>query len=277
MNSRTFPNCYRDILQIIMSEGVIERNARTGRDISISPYPLSFGIDLDNGLIPVSGNRLLRPRVAAAEVAWFVSGERRLEWLEKYAKIWSKFAEPDGTVEGAYGYRWRRHFGRDQLRLAVSALQKDPSDRRVFVSAWDPAFDGLGKAGQRNVPCPVGFTLSIAGGRLNSVNLIRSSDVFVGLPYDVMGHALLMDAVSAELGVPLGFMHVTLAHPHIYDAHWEMARKSIAGLWSVRGPALPRWPLSRIESDLDGYVADVKVSESDTNWPTWDPRPELVV
>jgi thymidylate synthase len=208
----------------------------------------------------------------------------------KYARVtWEKFLEPAYfagldkptaplIVKAAYGYRWRKHFGRDQLMLGVEALRVNPSDRRVYISAWDPAEDGLGMKGQLNVPCPVGFTLSIAEGRLNSTFLLRSSDVFVGLPYDVMGHALLMDAIAASLGVGLGHMTFTLAHPHIYDVHFDMAEHFVKQETAMEELVqLPKWTLENIEMFPYDYVAMIKARAGQVVWPMYAPKPEVVL
>lgn len=179
-------------------------------------------------------------------------------------------------VKSAYGYRWRRHFGRDQIRLAVEALRKDPSDRRCYVSAWDPAEDGLGEQGQRNVPCPTSFTFSVTGGELHSSLFLRSSDVFVGLPYDVMGHALLMDAVAHELRIRPGVMHVTLAHAHLYESHWELTAEALKQEPVVPPMQLPGWSLSQVERDPHDYVQRYAEEAKQHAWPVYSPRPEVI-
>lgn len=179
-------------------------------------------------------------------------------------------------VRSAYGYRWREHFGRDQIQLAIDTLRKDPTDRRTFVSAWDPAEDGLGAVGQRNVPCPTSFTFSILNGELHSSFFLRSSDVFVGLPYDVMGHALLMDAVAQELRVRPGVMHVTLAHAHLYESHWQMTAEALSQEPVVPSLQLPGWTVSQIVRDPDDYVVRIAEEAKQLTWPTYNPKPEVI-
>jgi thymidylate synthase len=179
-------------------------------------------------------------------------------------------------VKASYGYRWRNHFGRDQIGLSIEALRKDPTDRRCYVSAWDPAEDGLGASGQRNVPCPTGFTLSIQGGRLCSSMMLRSSDVFVGLPYDVMGHALLMDAVAQELRVRPGVMHVTLAHPHLYEHHWDMTAEALRQEPVLPALQLPGWKVSQIVRAPDDYVTRYGDEAKQVAWPSYNPKPHVV-
>ena len=268
---------YPQIVQHILSKDFTETNVRTGAEIAMLPYPVGFPVDLRSRRLPLPGNRRVWPATAAAEVAWFLSGERDVTWLRDKCPIWDKFTEADGkTVDAAYGYRWRVRFGRDQIQRAIDALIDDPTDRRVYISAWDPSLDGLGETGQRNVPCPVGFTLSIVDNHLNSALMIRSSDVFIGLPYDVMGHALLMDAIAESVAVRgLGWLHVTLAHPHIYSTHYEMAESSLGRIWAEK-PEMPGWSVEEIGADPDGYVARVKMLAGDVRPHPIVLKPEVV-
>lgn len=292
----------------------VEANERTGTRVRVGRGGTAFRVDLSDGMLPTIGYRKTFPRSAAAEVAWYIRGEQDATFITKYAPLWDKFVEEipyssdvlslsdplapapnvrfrtrmqgdrkvvDGLpfflgVKSAYGYRWRRHFGRDQIRLAVEALRKDPTDRRVYVSAWDPAEDGLGEQGQKNVPCPASFTFSITGGELHSSLFLRSSDVFVGLPYDVMGHALLMDAVAHELKIRPGVMHVTMAHVHLYESHWDLAAEALRQEPVVPKLWLPGWSLSQIEAAPDDYVARYADDAKQFEWPTYSPRPEVV-
>lgn len=280
---------YGQLLTWLLSPlSIIETNKRTGVRVRVGNGPTSFRIDLADRLLPTVGLRKTFPRSAAAEVAWFLQGTQDATFIRKYAPLWDKFVEPISRpadqvtnevfegVKAAYGYRWRQHFDRDQLALALLALAKDPTDRRVWVQAWDPSEDGLGAQGQRNVPCPIGFTLSITGGRLHSALVIRSSDVFVGLPYDVMGHALLMDAIAASLNVELGYMSVQLGHAHLYECHWEMAKQCLTQQPVVPPIVMPGYTVAKIEAEPDAYVQVLANKASGVFWPNFNPRPEVV-
>lgn len=278
-SSPDFSAVYKTLLwRLLSGHAVTEHNERTGVNILASLCPVHFNIDLSNGFLPVCGIRKTYPRTAAAEVAWFVLGSKDISFIREYAPIWDKFVEEDGvTVAGAYGHRWREQFGRDQLAKAIEALKANPSDRRVVVMAWDASQDGLGNP-SKNVPCPIGYTLSIVNGRLNSAIILRSSDVFVGLPYDVMGHALLMQAIATSLGVKLGVMSVTLAHPHLYEVHEAMALEALQSETVVGCIAMPTWSIEDIEEDPHGYVLDVKEMIQDKlPQPPYFCRPEVVV
>lgn len=276
MLNKPFVSIYRDLLHELLSS-TEELNKRTGTQVKVLRGGASFRLDLSDRTLPTIGTRKTYPATAAAEIAWFLSGSNDLTWLRKYSSIWDMFVEDDDrTVQSAYGYRWRRHFGRDQIVAAIGTLSKDPTNRRVWVSAWDPAEDGLGMPNQKNVPCPVGFSLTITDGELHSTLAIRSSDVFVGLPYDVMGHALLMDALAAQLEVSVGVMQVSIAHAHLYESHWDLADFCSAAIPTTPDFQLPNWSVHQIIGMPDRYVGMMRQLQKQVIWPTFNPKPIVI-
>lgn len=274
---------YRRLLWSLLQDewSVEEENRRTGHRIRSMRFGAALYVDLSSGRLPLVDVRRTYPRSAAAETAWYVLGTQDPAFIDSYAKrFWDKFKEEDGSVWAAYGYRWRRHFKRDQLEMAIRALREDPSSRRVWVSAWDPAQDGLTAKGQKNVPCPVGFSFSIVGGQLNTTLVMRSSDVFVGLPYDVMGHAMLTSVVRASLGEvdpALGVMTVALAHPHLYDSHYDMAREALSTQGTMPDIGLVEATLDSVAQDPHGFVGVYdSLARTAGGWSTYSPVPEVI-
>ena len=291
MISKNMHAAYRQLLLELETQGDVELNARTGTCIKMLRGAWAFRLDTRPGLIPVPGNRKYFPHVAAAEVAWQLLGTKDPSFIMRHApKIWGKFLE-EGELKTAYGHRWRSHFGRDQLALAVDELRHSPSNRQLYVSAWDPSCDGLGGLQPRNIPCPVGFAVSRYRDELHMSVHMRSSDVFVGLPYDVMGYALMSDAIAASVGCVPSTLTFTLAHAHLYEPHWDMNRAcTIGGLPSCMKtnrasttwtqdcePNMPGWNIDQIVDDPDGYVDVVKTLSRRVNSNSWNPTPEVIV
>jgi thymidylate synthase len=219
-----FDKIYQQMLSQIMTSGVREVNSRTGHETAALPG-LSFSIDIEKEGFPLLSLRKIPTKIFIAEQVWFISGARKPEiFLRNFTKIWDDFTNPGDVVTVAYGYRWRRHFGRDQLGMLVGLLQKDPSSRHGVVVTWDPTSDGLGGVGKGNVPCPYSFTVNIIGGRLNMMNVVRSNDMILGFPHDVAGFALLQLILAQKLGVKPGVYTHTIANAHVYDIHYEAAQ-----------------------------------------------------
>lgn len=275
-------NQYTDLLKTVL-DSPIELNQRTGENIKVIEYPVNITLDLRERIVPTIGVRKTFPKSAAAEIAWFLQGSQDATFITKYAPFWNKFIEdietPQGLIQGvkaSYGYRWRNHFGRDQIEEAIKALREDPTNRRIYINAWDSKEDGLTTKGQSNVPCPVGFNLCIVNGKLNSTITLRSSDLFVGLPYDVMGHAYLMDAIATSIGVNPGFMGVSLNHAHLYEVHWQYTLEALAIKPVVPLMKLPGISVEEIVKNPDLYVENIIAESKLHSWPEFNPKPHVV-
>lgn len=222
----TFDIIYKNLIKRIMEEGIEEINKRTGHKTKALPG-LTFQIDIEKEGFPLLTLRKNPIKSPIAEQVWFITGDKDTEFLRKYTKMWDEFIEEDGTITSAYGYRWRHHFGKDQLGKLVELLQKDPSSRHGVVITWDPKDDGYGGTPKKNVPCPFTFTVNIIGGRLNLHNIIRSNDMMLGCPFDTFGFSLLTMALAQKLGIRPGVYTHSISNAHIYDNHYEGALELI--------------------------------------------------
>jgi len=222
-----FDKIYQNLLSDIMKKGIAETNARTGHETKALPG-LTFSMDIEKEGFPLLTLRQIPLQIFIAEQAWFISGSRKpADFLRQFTKIWDIFTNPGDVVTVAYGYRWRKHFGRDQLKLLINLLKKDPSSRHGVVVMWDPANDGLGGVNKKNVPCPYTFTVNIIGGKLHLHLMVRSNDMVLGFPHDVAGFALLQSILAQELKVIPGIYTHTISNAHIYDIHYGAAKEII--------------------------------------------------
>ena len=220
-----FDEIYQEMMKRIVKDGTRELNRRTGHETAAIPG-MHFSIDIEREGFPLLTLRKIPVKMFVAEQIWFVSGARKpADFLREFTKIWDAFTNPADTLTVAYGYRWRKHFGRDQLGLLMKHLKEDPSSRHGVVVTWDPAGDGLGGTSRKNVPCPYSFTVNIIGGRLNLHNIVRSNDMLLGFPSDVAGFALLQMMLAQKLGVTPGVYSHSISNAHIYDNQYDAVKE----------------------------------------------------
>ncbi len=220
---------YQAIIKDIMTNGIEEAHERTGKKVKALPG-VQFQIDIEKEGFPILTLRKNPFKSAIAEIVWFISGEKDTTFLRKFTKMWDLFLEEDGTIAAAYGYRWRHHFGRDQLGQLVKHLEGELHSRQAVIITWDPADDGLYGDGlkatyKKNAPCPFAFTVNIIGGRLHLHNIIRSNDMMLGCPFDTFGFSLLMCILAQKLGVRPGIYTHSISNAHIYENHYEGAQE----------------------------------------------------
>lgn len=219
---------YKNAIRKIMNEGSEEFNERTGHKTMVLPG-ITFEI---NETFPLLTLRKIPIKLFVAEQIWYISGSDNLDdfpILAQHLKIaWDDFREKDGKIAAAYGYRMRKHFGRDQLKDLVEHLQKERGSRHGVIVFWDPGDDGLGTGTRKkNVPCPYTFTVNIIDNKLHLHLVIRSNDMMLGCPHDMAGFALLQAILAAKVGAGVGKITYSISNAHIYDIHYEHAREII--------------------------------------------------
>lgn len=220
-----FDQIYQDLIRQILQSGIREMNSRTGHETAAIPG-MNFTVDVAKDGFPLLSLRKIPIRIFVAEQVWYIMGSRKpADFLRDYTEIWDDFTNPAGVVTVAYGYRWRTHFGRDQLNLLIELLKKEPSSRHGVIVTWDPSSDGLGGVAKKNVPCPYTFVVNIIGGRLHMHNIIRSNDMILGFPHDVAGFALLQQMLAQKLNVQPGMYTHSISNAHIYDIHYQAAEE----------------------------------------------------
>lgn len=67
-----------------------------------------------------------------------LAGRRDVEPLTRFVSDFAtRFAENDGTIHDAYGWRWRHMLGFDQLSAVVRQLTEKPESRQAVIQMWD--------------------------------------------------------------------------------------------------------------------------------------------
>lgn len=266
---------YHFLLNDIIRNGEIILNKRTNTKVK-TLYHKQISIDLSNRKVPMINTRKMYPRSAAAELAWTIKGSQETYFIKKYSKMWSKFEDKPGIVIPAYGYRWQYHFNRNQLNLAIKALELERSNRQIFISAWDPSEDGLTNIGKyKNVPCPIGFMLNVdQNNKLNMSVIMRSSDAVVGLPYDIMMYAMLNIILANTLSINPGVLTIYLNNVHIYEPHFDSAKIMVQDNYIERYNYIDPefrfgrgWTVIDVKRDPDKFVSHIATQSKLDKYP----------
>ena len=161
---------------------------------------------------------------AFAEVVWIVTGRNDAAFLNYFNRKLPLFCGATSTYPGAYGYRLRRHFGFDQLEKAYDVLRNNPDSRQAVLQLWDakedlPHHDGSARS--NDIPCNVLSLLKVREGRLEWTQIMRSNDIFRGLPYNLIQFTCLQEIIAGWLNLELGAYHHLSDSLHVYNVDWE--------------------------------------------------------
>lgn len=161
---------------------------------------------------------------AIAEVASIMTGRRDLAFLEAWNTRLPKFVGPGPHLHGAYGYRLRRHLGMDQIVRAYEALSLNPRTRQVALQIWDSSIDlplSDGQPADQDVPCSMMSLLKVRDGRLEWLQIMRSNDLFLGVPHDFVQFTCLQEIMAGWLNIGCAAYHQVSDSLHAYERDGE--------------------------------------------------------
>jgi len=161
----------------------------------------------------------MNPAFGIAEVVWIVSGRRDAAFLNFWNPKLPQFAGTGKNYHGAYGYRLRHHLGLDQLERAYQALSQNPDSRQVVLQIWDSSVDFPlpdGKAANADIPCNICSFAKIRDGKLEWTQILRSNDLFLGVPHNFVQFTSLQEILAGWLGVEVGYYRHLSDCLHIY-------------------------------------------------------------
>jgi len=169
---------------------------------------------------------------AIVEVISIMNGRRDAAFLNFWNRDLPRFAGEGDLYHGAYGYRLRSNFGFDQLERAYQTLRDNPESRQVVLGIWDPRIDfpdEHGKPVSPDIPCNICSSLKVRGGKLEWLQVMRSNDLFKGLPYNLIQFTTLQEVMAGWLGLELGSYNHISDSLHLYEEEYELALGYEAG------------------------------------------------
>ncbi|MFC9665428.1 thymidylate synthase [Nocardia sp. NPDC127606] len=247
---------YEDLLRHVLERGTPKAD-RTGTGTrSIFGHQLRY--DLAESF-PLITTKRVHMKSIAYELLWFLRGDSNVSWLREHGvTIWDEWADAKGELGPVYGVQWRSwptpdgtHI--DQIAQVLHTLRTDPDSRRMIVSAWNVAdLDKMALA-----PCHAFFQFYVADGKLSCQLYQRSADLFLGVPFNIAGYALLTLMVAQQTELEPGEFIWTGGDVHIYDNHVDQVREQL-----TREPyPFPTLHLRPATSLFDYAYEDIELSD----------------
>jgi len=201
----------------------------------------------NSNIIPLLTTKKVPFDLIVAELLWFISGNcTNVKYLhENNCHIWDgnttrEFLDSRGLADydvgetgPIYGYQWRNwngdynnkgRTGIDQLAEVIENIRSDPFGRRHIVLAWNP--EHISKMALP--PCHYAFQFycELIGEirHLNCIVNMRSTDVAVGLPFNIASYSLLTHMVAKCVDMYPGRLVLIMADCHLYSSHDDKAR-----------------------------------------------------
>lgn len=151
---------------------------------------------------------------------WFAEKERFINKIKNLAYD-DQFVIEYGDLWPVYGHQWRNFNSEwiDQIKYVINEIKNNPTNRRIIVSAWNPAqMDKM-----LLPPCHAFFQFNVdtTNHRLNLQLYQRSADMFLWVPFNIASYSTLLLLIAKITWLkPWVFTH-TLWDAHIYNNHVE--------------------------------------------------------
>jgi len=147
------------------------------------------------------------------ELFWYISCKQDLSSIQYYIPRYDEYAEPDGTIWGAYGPRM---FGgeRSQYEVVRDRLREKKDTRKAVIQLYSK--DDILQE-YKDVPCTCTLQFLVRDNFLHLVVYMRSNDVFLGFPHDVFAFTMMQEIMANDLGCRLGSYKHMVGSFHLYD------------------------------------------------------------
>lgn len=271
---------YLSLCQEIIAKGS-HRPDRTGTGTLSIFGPPQLRFSLRDNKFPLLTTKRVFTKAIIYELLWFISGNTDANKLKEVGvHIWDGNGSreyldkvglshrEEGDLGPVYGFQWR-HFGAryidfrsdyagegvDQLAEVIWKIKNTPYDRRIIMSAWNPA-DMKAMAlppchmfAQFYVNFPVGADGEKKRPELSCLMYQRSCDMGLGVPFNIASYALLTKMIAEVCDMDCGdFVH-TMGDAHVYMDHIEALKVQIE-----REPReFPTLEIKRKVTDIDDF------------------------
>lgn len=168
----------------------------------------------------------------------------------------------EGTLGKAYGWqlghkkRFVEACKMNQVEYVIHQLKHNPSSRRIMTTLWDVEdLDNMSLE-----PCVWATHWTVQEGKLNLHVKQRSSDICLGLPYNVLQYHALHALMAEEVGLELGTMYWNIDNAHIYERHVEKIKEQVdEGFTTEVLDAVPKLVLPEGRDFYDRRLSGAKI------------------
>lgn len=269
---------YLDILQDILTNGAVKGD-RTGTGTT-SVFGRQIRHNLSTGF-PLLTTKKLHFKSIANELIWFLSGDTNVGWLKSHGvSIWNEWATETGDLGPVYGKQWTAWPTKDggsinQIDYVVDTLKRNPNSRRILFHGWNVEYlpdesispQENAKIGKMALPpCHLLYQFYVANNKLSAQLYIRSSDSFLGLPYNTASLALLTHMLAQQCDLIPHEIIISIGDLHAYSNHLTQINTQL----SRELRALPQLKIIRKPDSIYDYKFE------DFEVVNYDPHPSIV-
>ena len=234
---------YLDLLANILENGS-DRDDRTGVGTK-SIFGTQLRFSLEDHVVPILTTKKVYVKGVIEELLFFLRGETDTKTLEdEGVNIWKgntsrefldshgKTGYKEGEMGPMYGWQWR-HWGGcnwtaepggiDQIANVIRLLKTDPYSRRIVISSWNTSdLDNMVLA-----PCHLLAQFYANDDELSCQFYMRSSDFFLGWPFNIASYAILTHIIANVVGMRAKEVIFCGGDTHVYKNHVKQVKTQL--------------------------------------------------
>lgn len=263
-----------ELLDRIDHIGIV-RDSRDG-PVIMFPEPCTIVWEKPMERVLFWEEREANPFFHLMESIWMLCGRRDVEFVEQFVKRMRTFSDDGKNFHAAYGYRWRKHFRRDQLSEIITGLRDNPNCRRQVLDIWDVKKDLSGHG--KDLPCNVSATFQVSHeGSLDMVVHNRSNDLAMGATgANIVHFSILQEYIAQGVGVSMGRYWQVSSNLHCYIRDFEKFKElTVHAPDPYRNKLLPQCPYESGDVQVTPVV-DLPIKEWEEDLAMWMRSPRKV-
>lgn len=220
INARNVNELFSEMFWTFKTSG-IKVDTRNGPALRIAT-PVLTTVSQPRERVLFNSDRDCNPVFHLLEAVWMIAGRRDVQFPQLFNSRIGQYSDDGNVFNAAYGYRWRHHFGYDQLTRVIELLKSDPTTRQAVVQIWDAG--DLSKA-SKDKACNTQLMFEIQNGKLNLTVINRSNDAYFGYAgANIVHMTFLQELVAAAVGVKLGAYRTFSTNLHLYTELYDSKR-----------------------------------------------------
>ena len=233
-----------------------EREDSRNGPVLVSPTPVCTTYKNPTQRVLFCPERDANPFFHLMESLWMLAGRESVDFVSQFNSGMVNYSDDGRVLNGAYGYRWRRYFGFDQLVEVMRMLNRDQNSRRAVLTMYDPTFDLGENPDSKDIPCNTHIYFDLRGDKLNMTVCCRSNDAVWGAyGANVVHMSMLQEVMASALGTVCGDYRQMSNNFHLYTTVHDVEKLAWAdspNLYRTHG--LKPYPLMHENSDLEEWL-----------------------
>lgn len=223
---------YLALCHRVLDEGVWVNNERTGKRC-LTVINADFTYDVGNKEFPILTTKKVHWKSAIAEMLGYLRGyTSSAQFSEIGCNTWHHNANKtkawltnplrkgENDMGLVYGAIAKDFGGIDLIRKVYGNLRNGVDDRGEVITFWKP--DDFDKGCLR--PCMYQHHFTLLDGVLNLHSYQRSSDLALGIPYNMVQCYFLLDLMALITGNKAGKVYHKMVNIHLYEDQIEQMR-----------------------------------------------------